>query len=40
MVDIKNKIKRIAIFTGNRAEYGLQIPILRAIDDNPNLEYS
>ena len=39
MVDIKNKIKRIAIFTGNRAEYGLQIPILRAIDDNPNLEY-
>ena len=39
MVDIKNKIKRIAIFTGNRAEYGLQIPILRAIDNNPNLEY-
>ena len=31
--------KKIAIFTGNRAEYGLQVPILREIDKNPNLEY-
>jgi UDP-hydrolysing UDP-N-acetyl-D-glucosamine 2-epimerase len=29
----------IAVFTGNRAEYGLQFPILRAIDAHPALEY-
>jgi len=29
----------IAIFTGNRAEYGLQYPILRAIDNHPGLDY-
>mgnify|MGYP003970608669 CR=1 FL=1 len=29
----------IAVFTGNRAEYGLQFPILKAIDDHPNLDY-
>ena len=29
----------IAVFTGNRAEYGLQFPILRAIDAHPDLEY-
>ena len=29
----------IAIFTGNRAEYGLQYPILRAVDKHPDLEY-
>ena len=29
----------IAIFTGNRAEYGLQFPILKAIDDHPHLDY-
>lgn len=29
----------IAIFTGNRAEYGLQYPILRAVDRHPELEY-
>ncbi len=29
----------IAVFTGNRAEYGLQYPILRAIDRHPNLDY-
>jgi UDP-hydrolysing UDP-N-acetyl-D-glucosamine 2-epimerase len=39
MVKVKNKMKRIAIFTGNRAEYGLQIPILRAINKHPDLEY-
>lgn len=31
--------RRIAIFTGNRAEYGLQYPILRAVDRHPDLEY-
>lgn len=31
--------RKIAIFTGNRAEYGLQLPILRAVDAHPALEY-
>ena len=31
--------KIIAVFTGNRAEYGLQYPVLKAIDKHPNLEY-
>lgn len=31
--------RTIAIFTGNRAEYGLQYPILRAIDHHPDLDY-
>ena len=31
--------KIIAVFTGNRAEYGLQFPILKAIDRHPKLEY-
>ncbi len=31
--------RQIAIFTGNRAEYGLQFPIIRAIDAHPDLEY-
>jgi len=29
----------IAVFTGNRAEYGLQYPILRAIDRHSDLDY-
>lgn len=29
----------IAIFTGNRAEYGLQYPILRAVDQHADLDY-
>jgi UDP-hydrolysing UDP-N-acetyl-D-glucosamine 2-epimerase len=29
----------IAVFTGNRAEYGLQYPILRAIKNHSDLEY-
>ncbi|MBT4733299.1 UDP-N-acetylglucosamine 2-epimerase (hydrolyzing) [Candidatus Woesearchaeota archaeon] len=33
------KKRIIAIFTGNRAEYGLQFPILKAIDNHPELEY-
>jgi UDP-hydrolysing UDP-N-acetyl-D-glucosamine 2-epimerase len=31
--------RTIAVFTGNRAEYGLQYPILKAIKDHPDLEY-
>lgn len=31
--------RKIAIFTGNRAEYGLQFPILRAVSKDPRLEY-
>lgn len=31
--------RKIAVFTGNRAEYGLQYPILKAIDAHPKLEY-
>lgn len=33
------KERIIAVFTGNRAEYGLQYPILRAIDRHPDLDY-
>lgn len=37
---MSNKKKRIvAVFSGNRAEYGLQYPILRAIKEHPDLEY-
>jgi UDP-N-acetylglucosamine 2-epimerase (non-hydrolysing)/GDP/UDP-N,N'-diacetylbacillosamine 2-epimerase (hydrolysing) len=32
-------MREIAIFTGNRAEYGLQFPILKAIDQHPDLDY-
>lgn len=31
--------RKIAIFTGNRAEYGLQYPILKAVGEHPSLEY-
>ena len=30
--------RRVAVFTGNRAEYGLQYPILRALHADPRLE--
>ena len=30
--------KIVAIFTGNRAEYGLQFPILKAVKEHPALE--
>ena len=33
------KKRNIAIFTGNRAEYGLQYPILKAIDEHSKLDY-
>jgi UDP-hydrolysing UDP-N-acetyl-D-glucosamine 2-epimerase len=29
----------VGIFTGNRAEYGLQLPIIRAVDAHPRLDY-
>jgi UDP-N-acetylglucosamine 2-epimerase (non-hydrolysing)/GDP/UDP-N,N'-diacetylbacillosamine 2-epimerase (hydrolysing) len=32
------KRRRIAVFTGNRAEYGLQYPILRALHADPRVE--
>lgn len=32
-------MRKIAIFTGNRAEYGLQYSIIKAIDEHPDLEY-
>jgi len=31
--------KKIAVFTGNRGEYGLQIALLRAISKEPSLDY-
>lgn len=31
--------RKVAIFTGNRAEYGLQYPIIRAVDAHPDLDY-
>src|SRR5512135_3518759 len=31
--------KKVAIFTGNRAEYGLQYPIIKAISKHPKLAY-
>ncbi len=31
--------RKIAVFTGNRAEYGLQFPILKAIEKHPSLDY-
>jgi len=31
--------RKIAIFTGNRAEYGLQYPIIKAIAAHPNLDH-
>lgn len=33
------KKKKVVIFTGNRAEYGLQYPIIKAISEHPKLEY-
>ena len=31
--------RKIAVFTGNRAEYGLQFPVLKAIAADPRLQY-
>jgi UDP-N-acetylglucosamine 2-epimerase (non-hydrolysing)/GDP/UDP-N,N'-diacetylbacillosamine 2-epimerase (hydrolysing) len=32
-------MRRIAVFTGNRAEYGLLYPVIKAIDEHPLLDY-
>jgi len=32
-------MKKVAVFTGNRSEYGLQLSALRAINNHPELEY-
>ena len=37
MAEIKKR--KIGVFTGNRAEYGLQYPLLKAIDKHRDLEY-
>lgn len=31
--------RKVAFFTGNRAEYGLQFPLIRAVDEHPSLDY-
>ena len=31
--------RQIAVFTGNRSEYGLQFPVIQAIDAHPDLDY-
>ena len=31
--------RKVAVFTGNRAEYGLQYPILTAVNEHPALDY-
>jgi UDP-hydrolysing UDP-N-acetyl-D-glucosamine 2-epimerase len=36
---IKMNKRTICVFTGNRAEYGLQYPVLLAIDRHPDLDY-
>ena len=36
---MKKRRRIIAVFTGNRAEYGLQYPILKAIAAHPGLDY-
>jgi UDP-hydrolysing UDP-N-acetyl-D-glucosamine 2-epimerase len=36
---LKANKRKVAVFTGNRAEYGLQYPILKAINEHPELEY-
>jgi UDP-hydrolysing UDP-N-acetyl-D-glucosamine 2-epimerase len=33
------KVRTVAVFTGNRAEYGLQYPILKAIQSHQQLDY-
>ncbi len=33
-------MKKIAVFTGTRAEYGILLPVMEAIDKSPNLDLS
>jgi UDP-hydrolysing UDP-N-acetyl-D-glucosamine 2-epimerase len=35
---MKYKKRKIVVFTGNRAEYGLLSPIIKSISDNPDLD--
>jgi UDP-hydrolysing UDP-N-acetyl-D-glucosamine 2-epimerase len=37
---MKNNVRKIGVFTGNRAEYGMQYPILKAIEQDERLDYS
>ena len=37
---MQNKIKKVAVFTGNRAEFGLQYPILKELKKSKKLQYS
>ena len=39
MINHESKKRRIAVFSGNRAEYGLLSPILKAIKENDELDY-
>ena len=34
-----NRSRLVAIFTSNRAEYGLQYPVIKAVDEHPGLKY-
>ena len=36
---MQNKKLKVAVFTGNRAEFGLQLPILREIKKNKKMDY-
>lgn len=35
---MENSHRIVAVFTGNRSEYGLQCPVIKAISQNPHLE--
>ena len=39
MVKKLSRIRKVAVFTGNRAEYGLLFPVLRAIQKHSELEF-
>ena len=39
MVNKLSRIRKVAVFTGNRAEYGLLFPVLRAIQKHSELEF-
>lgn len=36
---MRNNKRKIAIYTGNRSDYGLQFPVLKAISEDARLEY-
>ena len=39
ILNYANKKLKVAVFTGNRAEFGLQLPILREIKKNKKMDY-